>query len=191
MIGYLSGLVIDIDLAKNALLVLAGQIGWRVVVSADLLSRVQADQKIQLFIHTAVREDDISLYGFAHKEEHVFFQQLISVSGIGPKLAMDVLAAPLAATQTAIAGGNADLLTKIKGIGKKTAERIVLELKGKVIPAFLNPAGTSGSAQHRDAVLALQSLGYDPMHIVKVLAGIPSDLSGTEAIVKYFLKQAV
>ncbi|MFH1012561.1 MAG: Holliday junction branch migration protein RuvA [Candidatus Peregrinibacteria bacterium] len=189
MIGYLSGLIIDMDAERQSLLILAQNVGYRVKVTTDLLSRVKNDQKIQLFIHTAVREDDISLYGFATKEELAFFNQLIGVSGIGPKIAMDVLSSPIAVTQNAIVSGDADLLTKIKGIGKKTAERIILELKGKVTPVRME-GGQVSARYDEEAILALQGLGYEKMHVVKVLTSMPDEIHETEEIVKYFLRQA-
>lgn len=190
MIGYLSGSIIDlIPDEKNVILFVQG-VGYRIKVNTDCLSRLKMDQKIQLFIHTAVREDDISLYGFETREEYEFFKQLISVSGVGPKIALDVLSVPLLLTQNAILQEDTGLLTKIKGVGKKTAERIVLELKGKVVPAKLQSGGQEAYAYNEDALLALQGLGYEKMHILKVFAEIPKNLQKTEDMVKYFLKNA-
>lgn len=189
MIGYLNGLIIDVDPAARTLLVLTQDVGYKVTVNTALLSHAQNGQKISLFIHTAVREDDIALYGFANKDEKMFFNQLIGVSGIGPKMAMEILSAPLRVTQNAIMAQDPDMLTKIKGIGKKTAERIVLELKGKVTPVATE-SGAPFDGYNEDAVQALQGLGYEKMHIVKVIAGMPADVRETAAIVKYFLKQA-
>ena len=88
MIGYINGLVID--KGEKTLLILTQSIGYKVFTTTDLIAQTKIDQKIQLFIHTSVREDDISLYGFAKKEELAFYEQLIGVSGIGPKMAMDI-----------------------------------------------------------------------------------------------------
>ncbi len=188
MIGYLSGLIIDKD--EKALTVLTGGVGYRVSVTTDLLTETKMDQKVQLFIHTAVREDDISLYGFQNKEELKFYQQLLNVSGIGPKMAMDILATPLSMTKNAIVSEDIALLTKIKGLGKKTAERLCLELKNKIDPVMTSSrsdAKTSG-AIHEDAVLALESLGYERYQIVKFVSKLPAEVSETEDIVKSFLK---
>ena len=145
--------------------------------------------KIQLFIHTAVREDDISLYGFAKKEELTFYQQLISVSGIGPKVAMDILSTPLHITKHAIINGDTGLLTNIKGLGKKTAERLILELKNKVTPESLDGKSSGVSAYNEDAVEALVGLGYEKFQVIKILSDTPSDIKKTEDVIKYFLKQ--
>lgn len=187
MIAYINGLVVDKN--EKSLIVLAQSIGYKISVTTELISKVQPDQKVQLFIHTAVREDDISLYGFAKKEELTFYEQLISVSGIGPKMAMEILSAPISMTQQAILSGDIAVLTKIKGLGKKTAERLVLELKNKIAAL---PIGNSeaGSVVDHDAVEALVGLGYEKFQVVKVLADLPVEVKGTEEIIKYFLKSA-
>lgn len=190
MIGYLSGLIIDKD--EKSLTVLTGGIGYRVVVTTDLLTEAKTDHKVQLFIHTAVREDDISLYGFLKKEELKFYEQLLNVSGIGPKMATDILATPLSLTKSAIISEDIGLLTKIKGLGKKTAERLCLELKNKIEPVMSGStsAGATKPAVHEDAVLALESLGYERYQILKFVSELPADVNETEDIVKSFLKSS-
>ncbi len=188
MIAYLSGLIIDKD--EKSLTVLAGGLGYRVFGTTDLVAEATEDEKIQLYIHTAVREDDISLYGFRKKEELKFYQQLLGVSGIGPKMAMDILATPLSMTKNAILSEDIGLLTKIKGLGKKTAERLCLELKNKIEPVMSSsaPDKTVKAGAHEDAVLALESLGYERYQILKFVSALPSGIAETEDIVKSFLK---
>lgn len=188
MIGYLAGLIIDKD--QRTLTVLAGGVGYRVFVTTDLLAEIKTDHKIQLFIHTAVREDDISLYGFPSKEELKFFELLLTVSGIGPKMSMEILGTPVALTKNAILSEDVGFLTKIKGLGKKTAERLCLELKNKIEPvlAASSPARSAVPGAHEDAVLALESLGYERYQVLKFMNTLPDHLTQTEEIVKYFLK---
>jgi len=186
MIGYISGLIIDKD--EKSLTVLTGGVGYRVFVTTDLLVEAKMDHKVQLFIHTAVREDDISLYGFKKKEELKFYEQLLGVSGIGPKVATDILATPLSLTKNAIISEDIGLLTKIKGLGKKTAERLCLELKNKIEPVMTGSTSAGKPAVHEDAVLALESLGYERYQILKFVSELPADVKGTEDIVKSFLK---
>ncbi len=188
MIGYINGLIIDKD--EKSLLVLAGNIGYKTFVPTELLANVKIDTKIQLFIHTAVREDDISLYGFLKKEDLQFYEQLISVSGIGPKVAMDILATPIYMTQSAIINGDTALLTKIKGLGKKTAERLILELKNKITPVITEDGKPAITSVNEDAILALESLGYEKFQIIKAMTKLPKDVTETEEIVKYFLKNS-
>lgn len=188
MIGYINGLIIDKD--EKSLLVLAQSIGYKVYTTTELIANTKPEQKIQLYIHTAVREDDISLYGFSKKEELAFYEQLIGVSGIGPKMAMDILSTPLHITKQAIINGDTGLLTNIKGLGKKTAERLILELKNKVTPASISDVGKGASAYNEEAVEALVGLGYEKYQVIKILSDIPADIEKTEDIIRYFLKQA-
>lgn len=187
MFAYINGLLIDKN--EKSLVVLTQGLGYKISVPTDVLAKAQIDQKIQLFLHTTVREDDISLYGFSKKEELGFFEQLLSVSGIGPKTAMDILSAPIHMTQQAIVEGDVAMLTKIKGLGKKTAERLILELKSKVIPVSLRQDSKGTAAYNEEAVLALVSLGYEKYHVVKTLSEMPAKMQKTEDIIKYFLKQ--
>jgi len=185
MIGYISGLLIDKD--EKTVLVLAQNIGYKIHVTIDWIAKAKMDQKVQLYIHTAVREDDISLYGFAEKAELAFYQKLIGVSGIGPKMAMDILSTPMHLTKQAIVSADTALLTQIKGLGKKTAERLILELKNKV-DLTGTPAQTVSIDD--DAVTALVGLGYEKYQVIKLLADRPKDLKETEDVIRYFLKQA-
>ncbi|MBN2096157.1 Holliday junction branch migration protein RuvA [Candidatus Peregrinibacteria bacterium] len=187
MIGYLNGLIIDKN--EKILLVLTQSVGYKVFATTECIANAKTDQKIQLYIHTAVREDDISLYGFPGKEELKFFEQLISVSGIGPKMALDILSTPIHITQQAILNGDSGLLTKIKGLGKKTAERLILELKNKVIPVATGGGKTISMAYNEEAADALVSLGYEKFQVIKALSALPADITETEEVIRHFLKQ--
>ncbi len=186
MIGYLAGLTLGKD--EKSLVVLTQGVGYRVQVPAETLSKARPDEKIQLYIHTSLRQDGIFLYGFSSAQELEFFNQLISVSGVGPKTALEILSAPLHLTQNAISSGDASMLTRIKGLGKKTAERLILELKGKVTPATLQKGGQA--LTDSDALSALENLGYEKRHVITVLSQLPGNVHGTQAIIKYFLKNA-
>lgn len=186
MIGYINGLIIDKD--EKTLLILAGSIGYKVFASTELASSAKIDSKVQLYIHTSVREDDISLYGFIKKGELEFFEQLLGVSGIGPRVALDILATPINLTKSAIISEDTAMLTKIKGLGKKTAERLILELRNKITPGTTKEGEPIMSSFNEDAVMALESLGYERFQIVKAMGDLPKDVIETEDIVKYFLK---
>lgn len=149
-----------------------------------------------LQIHTSVREDAIQLYGFRTRQEKSFFQLLISVSGVGPKLARDILSniqpAPLA---QALMEGNLQKLSSIPGIGKKTAERLVVELKDKA--GKLELAGPSAPAPREmpaddlldDVLSALLNLGYKELQVRKVLSGLQaSPGTGLEELLKQALR---
>jgi len=189
MISYLSGLIIDKD--EKTLTVLVSGVGYQVFATTDLIVGTPLDQKVHLFIHTAVKEDDISLYGFKEKEARQFYQTLLTVSGIGPRMGMEILACPIDLTKNAILSEDIGTLTKIKGLGKKTAERLCLELKNKIEMPMNQVGQKNNQAKNEEAVLALESLGYERYQILKSISQFPTDLKDTESIVKYFLKSGV
>ena len=128
MIGYLKGKIISLDPLSRSLIILAQNVGYKVSVTTEGVAQAKLNQEVDQFIHTAVREDNIALYGFAKKEELAFFEQLMSVSGIGPKSALGILnMAEVSSIKRSISQGDTAALTKVFGIGKKSAERIVVE----------------------------------------------------------------
>ena len=187
MIGYLNGFILEKN-TKYILLLVQG-IGYKVFINTELIANKKINEKIELYIYTSVKEDDISLYGFQKKEEQVFFEQLISVSGIGAKMAMEIISTPLNITKQAILTEDTALLTKIKGLGKKTAERMILELKNK-IDIINSDSKEEITAYNTEAVEALISLGYEKFQIIKTISNAPKTLKSTEDLIKYFLKQA-
>lgn len=132
MIAHLRGNLFQ--RTADSVIVDVNGVGYRARVPASTLEALgDIDTEIALYIHTHVREDDISLFGFVTQDELELFEMLLSVSGIGPKVALGILSsAPPHEIRNAIASGNLEILSGIRGIGKKTAQRLVLELKGKV-----------------------------------------------------------
>ena len=163
MIGYLEGTLKHLEATRA--LVLAHGVGYDVHISLQTYYRLEGRRDAALEIYTHVREDALALYGFASAEEKIAFEQLIAISGIGPTLAQKILSgidAPDLAD--AIARGDARKLSTIPGVGKKTAERMCLELRDKLV---LPSAGTSAPAVPRDHIVddvqsALVNLGYRP-----------------------------
>ena len=156
MIGSIKG---KIALKTDKFLIVeAGGVGYKVSVSPDALSKAgKTGDDVSFWIHTHVREDILDLYGFLNREELEFFEMLINVSGIGPKGALAILGiATLDTLRRAISTGDIAYLTKISGIGKKTAEKIVIELRDKI---GKEKEGTSLQGE-LDALEALKSLGY-------------------------------
>lgn len=169
MIGYLEGAARAVR--AGYCIVLAGGIGYRVAATRETLSRAREGSTLSFWIHTVVREDALDLYGFGTEEEQRFFEMLLSVPGIGPKSALAVLdIATIETLRSAIAAGNATYLTKVSGIGKKTAEKIVLELRDKV------GAAQTGAALRgdEDAIEALRSLGYSMPEARDALRAVPA-----------------
>jgi Holliday junction DNA helicase RuvA len=160
--GRLSGSGID-----GMVLVEVGGVGYTVrtpLLALDILNPPAGGNgsEVSLFIHTAVRDDAIDLYGFPTEEELQFFKQLMSVSGIGPKTALGILnVADVTSLKRAIAGGDAQTLTKVFGIGKKSAERLVVELRDKLTAeASLKGSPISTGGADAEVVEALMALGY-------------------------------
>lgn len=147
-----------------------GGVSFRLLAPTSTLGILGAvGDRIQLHTHLQVREDSLALYGFASAEELKLFEQLISVSGIGPKVALALLSA-LSPERfaLAIASGNDELLSSISGIGKKTAARIVLELKGK-----FEQSSVAIPYPHEDVRAALVSLGYSAAEATSAIATLP------------------
>lgn len=141
-----------------------GGVGFRVAVPAATAAELSPGQETTLHVHTYVREDTLALYGFAREEELRLFEQIVSVSGLGPKLALTALSTlrPEEFRRAVVEGDDATL-TRIPGVGRKTAQRLILELKGKLQAdaALGAPAeAAAGSAAEEDAVAALMALGY-------------------------------
>jgi Holliday junction DNA helicase RuvA len=160
MIAHLRGKLI----AKhpNQAVVEAAGVGYDVVITVPTFSELGGlGAEVALHIHTHVREDAIALFGFLHPEEKQLFEKLLSVSGIGPKLAVTILSGMAAAEMVgAIKGNEIAKLTKIPGIGKKTAERMVLELRDKLKDFGMVPAAPPASLMEEDVLSALTNLGY-------------------------------
>jgi len=146
----------------NQAIVEAGGVGYDVTISVPTFSALPAEgAEVSLVIHTHVREDQISLFGFTNIIEKKLFEKLIGVSGIGPKLAITVLSGlPAEKLVGAIRGSDHAMLTRIPGIGKKTAERVVLELKDKLDEIGSGPVGGSIGAVGDDVLSAMVNLGY-------------------------------
>ena len=195
MIGYLHGRVIALY-TDHCLLDVHG-VGYRVFVANSTRTKLRQREEASLFVYTSVREDAIVLYGFATEEEYDLFLQLIGVSGIGPKVALGILSAiTVEGLCRAIQNKQASVLTKLPGIGKKSAERLILELKDKV--AFrgseeeelltIENGEEVGDAAASEAMAALQSLGYTPSEIAPVIRKT-AKYKTTEAIIKASLKE--
>ena len=145
-----------------------GGLGYKVFMTADALHGLWTGAGIELWTHLAVREDALDLYGFPARQDRDFFELLIGISGIGPKSALNILSMVSIETLAgAIRTGSTAHLVKVSGIGRKTAEKIVLELKEKLgkLDASTDSRSvggmTAGMSSDMDAILALQALGYD------------------------------
>lgn len=189
MIAFLKGTVehigpdfADIDVAG---------VGYRVFTALSTLERMPNQGKgVKLFTTLVVREDSLSLYGFLTERELEIFQKLITVSGVGPKAALALLSTMSpSAFCNALAEGDVDQLVKVPGIGKKTAQRIVLELKDKLKGITVEGCGRDLPQNKKEAMEALISLGFDASGVKKVLAQVEDGYGDTAQLIKFCLKR--
>jgi len=166
-------------------------VGYKVYVTDDALHTLKMGAEVSLWTYLAVREQALDLYGFLNSKEKDFFELLISVSGIGPKTAMNILGMVSAETLVgAVRTGSTAHLVKVSGIGKKMAEKIVLELKDKLggLSSESSPEFTAGMSSDMDAIEALKALGYEADDAREALKKINEEITDTGAKVKAALK---
>ncbi len=170
MIGWLSGNVREIDPGGSILLETNG-VGYDVALSIQSLCTLKQGEPASLYIHTYVREDQLSLFGFLSAKERTLFRKLNTVSGIGARTALNMMSGmPLAELLQAIENADDTAIARTPGIGKKTAQRLILELKGKL--TMDSDAGTPLSNELNDLRSALLNLGYKPAQVDKALKDI-------------------
>ena len=197
MIGFLRGKVAQ--LSSDSCVMDVNGIGYRVHITSAARNQLKLDGEALLHTHMSVREDDISLYGFSSQGEYELFLLLISVSGIGPKVAVGILSAISVDRLCQVIGQKQiGALTKLPGVGKKTAERLILELKDKVhfledtatdIDAELPDHDESSADDHMsEALMALQALGYSQQELSPVLKKARG-MTDTEDIIRFVLKE--
>lgn len=192
MIVYLNGILAEKNPAS--VIVECGGVGYEALIPLSTFDRLPAvGGAVKIFTYHAVREDDEILFGFATPEERDMFTKVTSVSGVGPKTALAVLSGfTIGDLQLAISQGDAKRIATVKGVGKKTAERIVVELKDKVNPieALANSSVASSGTQRtmlRDAMLALSALGFTEDKARKMVSDVleaDPQIADTETVIK-------
>jgi Holliday junction DNA helicase RuvA len=194
MISFLIG-EIKAKGEKSVTILTPGGVGYKVFMPINSLLSLNEKEKVEIIIHTVVKDDAIDLYGFIENEEKEVFEKLITVSGVGPKSALNILSvSSVENIASAVEGGNATSLSNIPGLGKKSAEKVVIELKGKLSHLLKEKFVTGYEKEEDDARLALLSLGYNEKNINEALSNIKKnskeDLSsmGTGTLIKEALK---
>lgn len=164
-------------------------VGYKVYISIDTLRKIGiSGENVSLWTHLSVRENALDLYGFIEHAEVDLFEMLIGISGVGPKSALGIMGvAPLDTLKNAIASGDTSYLTKVSGIGKKNAEKIVLELRDK-LGALVDKSGGGTLSEETDVIDALQSMGYSLTEAREALKKVPEKTSGTSERIKASLK---
>lgn len=182
MISYLRG---KVDNATDGLVVLdVSGVGYGLAVTPRLAASLKVGQEIKLLVYEQVREDAYTLYGFADADSRALFSALLGVSGLGPKGALGLMSVgPVAQLKEAISAGDLDMLQGVSGIGKKTAQRILIELKGKL---ELGEAGAAGDSAYQ----ALVGLGYSAAQAAAAIRDLPADLTDEQERIKAALRAA-
>ncbi len=196
MIGRLRGILVSKQ--PPALLVEVAGVGYEVEAPMSTIYDLPVPGKeVILLIHHAVKEDSVSLYGFLRESERVLFRSLLKVSGIGAKIALSVLSGVSTDHFTRLVhAGDVVALTKIPGIGKKTAERIVVELRDRLdgVPSLpgapLQAPGTPLDAAG-EATVALQQLGYKPVEVSRLVQKVAAEGDSAETIIRKALRAAL
>ena len=175
MIGSLRGQVLERDLSGWALVEVSG-VGYVVHVSPRALAELEPSAPVFLYVHHHIREDAQQLYGFLTRDERATFQTLINTHGVGPALAMAIIAThPPGALVDIVSNGDVASLTLVPGIGKKTAERLLIELKSRLqVPVLDAVRGGAGSSAVADVREALSNLGYADSEIRDALRELPT-----------------
>jgi len=178
MIAQLTGTIVSCEV-DSVVLDVHG-LGYRIHTTLETIGKLrEGASDVTLYTHLAVRENSMDLYGFSNNEEMLLFELLISVSGIGPKSGLAIMNLETVTTlSSAIAKGDTTYLTKVSGIGRKSAEKIILELRDK-IPS-IEGTGTHAHEEDKDALDALQSLGYSAREARDALKTVPEDIMGTQ-----------
>ncbi len=177
MIARLRGILESVT--KDSIVVGVGGVGFRVHASQAVRSALQgAGQPVELFTHLHVRENELALYGFASEEELALFEMLLGVSGVGPKVALSVLAVGAPETlRAAIANEQANVLTRVPGVGTRTAKAIILHLKDKMGGGLAPAPVTQMTDADAELIAALTGLGYSVVEAQTALASLPRDPS--------------
>jgi Holliday junction DNA helicase RuvA len=186
VIGSIRGRVTHVG--QDYALIETGGIGYRVVAGPALLARLRRNAEASVFTHHLVREDLQALFGFATPEELAFFELLMTVSQVGPRLALAITSAhPVTRLQLAIVGDDLDVFTSVSGVGRKTGQRIILELKEKVHAAGI--AVGPGAAADSDVVAALESLGYSANEARRAAGSVAGTDGGLDTRIKAALQE--
>ncbi len=196
MLYYVSGAVTVLE--PGLAVIDCGGVGYGCRITAYTAAQLKLNQQAKLFITESIREDAFDLYGFASREEQRCYELLTTVTGVGPKAAMAILSGGPQNVTLAVMTGDEKLLTAAQGVGKKLAQRIILELKDKIGGSsleldFSGPAAVAAPVQGNNlsmANAALQELGYSPAEITVALKGADPNAS-TEELIRHALRAMV
>lgn len=184
MIALLTGTVLKQQ--EEEVFLAVGGVGYKVSVPINVWDELKNEEEATLYIHTYVREDRFDLFGFLTKNDKILFERFIGMSGIGPRHALELSAVPKSLLMQAIGAQDPKLLTSVKGIGKKTAEKLLVDLKSlaekqpNIFGVRDSELGGRDMNTDQDVIDALKNLGYDTATIIETLSSLPDDVITTE-----------
>jgi len=191
MISYLQGKILS--KSDKTIILVVNDIGYQVFLSPLFLERLKINQDLSVFIYPHIKEDGWDFYGFETEEDLEFFKLLLTVSGIGPKSALNIVSgAKINDIKKAIITGDELVFQKITGVGKKNAEKIIMELKNKIAPDFIKGKVTIGTTEENlgdwQTIEALTSLGYNEYQVRNAVKKIPANITSVNERIKEALK---
>lgn len=186
MIGALSGTIFSVH--KNPIIVFVHGVGYAVHVCDKTLSSLKKDEQKTFFVHTHVRDDCLDLYGFSTEEEHVLFTVLLNVSGIGPRTALSIVDHGVDAVRRAIISSDVDFFTAIPRLGKKNAQKIIIELKSKLGSTKDLDLASESTGDTKDIIDALVSMGFIRNEIIETLKKISPKAQTIEQKIREMLR---
>jgi len=193
MIAHLEGKVLRKE--EGVLVVSVGGVGYQVHVAVPTHDHCHLNEEVSIYIYTHVTESSLQLFGFRESSEMALFTALISINGIGPKLAITILSFPADRITQGILSEDIATLTEVPGVGKKVAERIILELKNKIALTHPTtqvqgvPGGEVAREVRTEAIEALQALGFTKADAIKMIENCVQEVETTEELVRYALQQ--
>ena len=190
MYCFIKGKVDEIGIGK--LIIECNDIGYEITVPERIAATLKVGDIVKIYTYLYVKEDRQELFGFLTNEEKLFFNQLISINGVGPKSAIQILGThDLVTLRTAIATQDVKTLTQVKGLGKKTAEMIIVNMKGNIDLKLQSDAMPSSLATNdeQDAVNTLEALGVNRSEAIRVVALVAKDVTGVENIIRAALQK--
>ena len=190
MYSFIKGKVDEIEIGK--LVIECNDIGYEITVPERIAATLKVGDIVKIYTYLYVKEDRQELFGFLTNEEKLFFNQLISINGVGPKSAIQILGThDLVTLRTAIATQDVKTLTQVKGLGKKTAEMIIVNMKGNIDLKLQSDAMPSSLATNdeQDAVNTLEALGVNRSEAIRVVALVAKDVMGVENIIRAALQK--
>lgn len=186
MIAFVKGTIADIS--DRSVIIETQGVGYEVATTTDTLAVAKLGSEMALFTHLVVREDSMELYGFRTRQELTFFQMLITVSGVGPRSAIAIVSlGSIDSIQRAIGSGDATYLTSVSGIGRKTAEKIIIDLRDK-LAALGHTAASGEMSGDADAIEALMKLGYNRDEARTAIQQVPKTAVSTNDKIREALK---